>query len=131
MSWPGDVACVGEPSLYCVQSPDQEFDISPGGKSVNFVTNVATLTWFATQYCIGGPDLGQPFPVPVPNGLTWVFNGAYAGTSAVMVQFNTPGGHVSSICTTIPTRPQLHGPVFASLTPASIALLQNKYGVQS
>ena len=78
-------------SLYYVQSPDQPFNVTVMAGNGNIVSNVATLSWIASQYWIGGSTVGKSFAAspPLP-GYTWIFNGAMPGTLSVLVQYITP-----------------------------------------
>ena len=57
----------------------------------NIVSNVATLSWIASQYWIGGSNVGKSFAKSPPvAGNVWIFNGAMPGTLSVLVQYVTP-----------------------------------------
>ncbi len=96
-----------EPGIYYVQSPDSLFDVTPMMGNGNIVSNVATLSWIATQYWIGGANAGKSFAsTPSQVGATWIwiFDGSMPGTQAALVQYVAASGRVASMCVITNTR---------------------------
>lgn len=117
-----------EPGTYYVQKPDGLFKASTMAGNGNIVSNVATLSWFATQYWIGGDTLtGKRFTTTgVLPGYTWVMDGSMPGTMAVLAQYTTPGKRVAGICVLVNTRVP-GGGYLDEMNSAALALLQNKF----
>jgi hypothetical protein len=130
-------AGASEPSIYWLQGKDGEFVMEPKIGEGNLLSNVATLTWIATQYWINGDTdfnfkrentIGMPFSSkpPVPGELRG-FNGSMPGTQAALIQYTTPKGRVASMCVIVNTR--VTGKDFLSdLNKAMVRILQDKFG---
>ena len=101
-------AGAAEPSLYYIQSPDGALDVSVMSGNGDIVSNVATLSWIATQYHIGYSNLnaGKSFQnASCTPGEHWgCASGSMPGTLAVVVQYCTPGGSVASFSAILNTR---------------------------
>ena len=111
------------------------FDVTPMKGNGNLVSNVATLTWIATQYYIAGysqpPFSGNAFgksfaSQPPAAGTTWIFNGSMPGTEAALVQYVTPKKRVAAMCVIVNTR--IPGSQFLDeLNQAIVSFLQTKF----
>ncbi|WIA35932.1 hypothetical protein OEZ86_004311 [Tetradesmus obliquus] len=113
-----------EPSTYYLQGKDDSFDVGPMSGNCDIATNVATLTWFATQYWLGGEHAGKKFSEQKPlAGFTWVMVGSMPGTTAVITQFITRRGRPASFCVIINTRPGKSRSLLDKLNLATVEYL--------
>ncbi|WIA44106.1 hypothetical protein OEZ86_010452 [Tetradesmus obliquus] len=98
-----------EPDLYYVNpNIDGEFDIRFMAGNGNLVTNVATLTWFGTQYWMVGPYNGISFrrrAIPVEDDWQTGMAGSVPGSIAVLSQ-DILNGRAAAFAVIVNTRPE-------------------------
>lgn len=130
-------AGASEPSIYWLQGNDGEFVMEPKIGEGNLLSNVATLTWIATQYWINGETdfnfsrantIGMPFSSKPPTpGAMWGFNGSMPGTQAALIQYTTPKGRGAAMCVIVNTR--VPGKDFlGDLNKAMSKFLRDRFG---
>lgn len=120
-----------EPGLYVVLQPDATFDVTPMKGNGNLVSNAVTLSWFATQYWIGGDAKGRRISrSPRQGGWVWLATGSMPGSSAFLVQYKTSLGSVAAICVIMPIRvPNAQQTIIPEMNEALQRFLQTKFSV--
>jgi hypothetical protein len=95
----------------------------------NMVSNAVTLSWFATQYWMGGTARGRRISGnPVTGEWTWISIGSMPGTSAFLAQFITAKGRAAGFCVIMPIRvPNAQQTIIPEMTQAMQGFLQAKF----
>jgi len=118
-----NVAAPGETSVYWAVAPDGTFSVNPMVGCADLVTNAITLSWFATQYYIGGDNLGKKFSAVPTTNTVWIFDGSMPGTSSASVQYINSHGQVSAAACITNFRPTDNAAGNAFLGNLNTALL--------
>ncbi|WIA44102.1 hypothetical protein OEZ86_010450 [Tetradesmus obliquus] len=114
-----------EPGTYYVQGGDGTFDVTPMAGNGNIVTNVATLSWFGTQYwLLGETTAGQKFiTLPAKKGAAWIMDGSMPGTIAVLTQWINQASRPACFAVIVNTRPKLSDDFLNKLNAATLEYL--------
>ncbi|KAF8065758.1 fimD [Scenedesmus sp. PABB004] len=131
LAWPATNVSAAEVGIYYVQKPDTQFDASVMAGNGAVVSNAVTLSWFGTNYWVGGVDLvGKKLsaaPSKPGQEWSWIMDGSMPGTLAALVQYVNPQGRVASACIITNTRVPDSGDFLDKINGAALTMLQTKF----
>jgi hypothetical protein len=117
-----------EPGIYYLQSQETAVNVSSLNGVGNMVTNIATLAWFGTHYWIAGPNAGSSIAdFPAAPGTLYIIASSLPGTTALLSQYVTPGGHIGSFCVLLNTCVRKSHLLFSDLSHAVAQFQTEKF----